>query len=59
MTPSASSIFLCAGPWEIFSVLVKADRHNPIGGAKGLLNATSLMTIDVGVEYAGVPSKEF
>ena len=59
MTPSVSSILLCACPWEIFSVLVKADRRNPIGGTKGLLNAISVMTIDVDVEYAGVLSKEF
>ena len=59
MTPSVSSILLCACPWEIFSVLVRVDRHNTIGGAKGLLNAISVMIIDVDIEYAGVLSKEF
>ena len=59
MTPSAPSILLCACTWEIFSVLVKADRHNAVGGAKGIFNAISVMAIDVDVEYAGVLSKEF
>ena len=54
MTSSTSSILLCARSRKIFSVFVKADRHNAIGGVKGLFNTVPVMTIDVDVEYAGV-----
>lgn len=43
-------------PREVFSVLVEADSHDPIGRIKCLFNTVSMVDVNVDVEHAVVIS---
>lgn len=50
LTDSYADIPEFAGTGEVFSILVKRNRHDTISGVEGLLNAIAVMNINIDVQ---------
>lgn len=58
--PLASpSVFLCPSSREVLSELVEATGHNTVCRVERFLDAISMVTVDVDVQYPWVCSQEF
>ena len=47
-----------ARPGEVVAVLVKRHGHDAVGRVERLLDAITVMNVNVDVHYAGVPSEQ-
>lgn len=47
-----------SGAWEVLSVFVERDGHNPVCGIEGFLDTVSMMDVNVDVEHSLVKAEE-
>jgi len=56
---ASSSVFLCPGSREVLPELVEAAGHDTVCRVECFLDAISVVTVDVDVQYPWVCSQEF
>ena len=49
--PAGSNVPQVSSSGEVFPVLVEGDRHDPVGGVEGLLDAVPMVDVNINVQH--------